>query len=66
MAEEVSKLTSVKIIKKNYIDLKKKMLYSDMTFQKFVNRSIDLYIKDEEYRNKINEHIIKDIKTSKF
>lgn len=66
MKFEQSKLTSVKIIKKNYNDLKKKMLYNDMTLQKFVNRAIDLYLKDEDFRNKIDNHETEGVKNSKY
>lgn len=60
------KLTSVKIIKKNYSDFKKKITNSDITLQKFVNRAIDLYIKQDEFRNMIDNHETTGAKNSKY
>lgn len=60
------KLTSVKIIKKNYSDFKKKITNSDITLQKFVNRAIDLYIKQDDFRNMIDNHETTGAKNSKY
>jgi hypothetical protein len=61
-----SKLTSVKIVKKNYSNFKKITSDSDFTFQKFVNRALDLYLSNSEIFNKINNHETCGIKNSKF
>lgn len=66
MAIEHTKLTSVKIIKRNYADFKKKILNMNLTLQKFVNRAIELYLKDEDFRNKIDSHETEGVKNSKY
>jgi len=49
-----TKLTSVKILNELYEKFKKEN--SDITLQKLVNRSMDLYLKDENYKKLITEH----------
>ena len=49
------KLTSVKILKELYKNFKTTAVESEFTLQKLVNRSMDLYVHDEEFRNQINE-----------
>jgi len=66
MREDLTKLTSVKIIKKNYLEFKKSTLNLDLTFQKFVNRAVDLYLRDSDFRVKINGHETNGVKNSKF
>lgn len=66
MSDTNIKLTSVKIIKKNYSDFKKKITNSDITLQKFVNRAIDLYIKQDDFRNMIDNHETTGAKNSKY
>lgn len=61
-----TKLTSVKILKSNYADFKKRIFGVNITLQKFVNRAIELYLKDEDFRNKIDNHETGGIKNSKF
>lgn len=51
---DITKLTSVKILEELYNKFKEQD--SEMTLQKLVNRSMDLYLKDEEYRKLITEH----------
>ena len=51
-----SKLTSVKILKSLYNDFKIMSINSDMTLQKFTNRSIYLYLNDKKFRNNIDEN----------
>jgi hypothetical protein len=51
-----TKLTSVNIIDGLYKKFKIKSIEESINLQKVVNRSLDLYIKDEEFRNKINAH----------
>lgn len=48
------KLTSVHILDDVYKKFKIKSIDGDINLQKFVNRSLDLYVKDEAFRNKIN------------
>ena len=66
MDNSESKLTSVKIIDKNYKDFKRLTIDSDITLQKIINRSIDLYLKDHDFRNKINLHNTCGMENSKF
>ena len=50
------KLTSVKIIDELYKKCKSKQIEHDFSLQKLVNRSLDLFVYDEEARNKIIGH----------
>ena len=54
MAE--TKLTTVKIIKGIYSKFKRLSFDSNITLQKLVNRSVNKYIEDEDFRNEINEY----------
>ena len=65
MRNEV-KLTSVNILKDVYIDFKKKTIDTDMTLQKIVNRTIDLYLKNNDFKDSINKHETLGLKSSKF
>ena len=56
------KLTSVKIVKDIYNQFKHVSFDENLNLQKLVNRSILLYINDEDFREKINEFI--DLKES--
>lgn len=49
------KLTTVKIFDDRYHKFKEKNLDGNMTLQKLVNRSLTLYLNDEEYRKMIDE-----------
>ena len=53
-----TKLTSVKIISELYSKFKVEAMKSEFTLQKLVNRSIDLYVADDDFRNKIHGRII--------
>lgn len=66
MERDLTKLTSVKIIKKNYLEFKKTTINTDLTLQKFVNRAIDLYMRDSDFRDKVNSHSTNGIKNSKY
>ena len=48
-----SKLTSVKILEDLYKRFKATTVNTKMTLQKLTNRSIDLYLTDENYKNKL-------------
>jgi hypothetical protein len=54
--EKNTKLTSVKILKDLYLQFKKVTLDEKITLQQFVNRSLNLYIVDEEFKKKINDY----------
>ena len=51
-----SKLTSVKILEQLYKRFKSTTVNTKMTLQKLTNRSIDLYLTDDGFQNKIEEH----------
>ncbi len=51
-----TKLTSVKIIADLYKKFKGIALNEEFTLQKLVNRSMDKYLKDEEYKKSIVEY----------
>ena len=51
-----SKLTSVKILEDLYKRFKAATVNTKMTLQKLTNRSIDLYLIDENYKNTVETH----------
>ena len=51
-----TKLTSVKILRELYRNFKVKTLDDEFTLQKLVNRSMDLYILDSKFKNKIKNY----------
>ena len=51
-----SKLTSVKILEDLYKRFKSTTVNTKMTLQKLTNRSIDLYLTDENYKNTIETY----------
>ena len=51
-----SKLTSVKILEDLYKRFKATTVNTKMTLQKLTNRSIDLYLMDENYKNKLETY----------
>ena len=51
-----SKLTSVKILEDLYKRFKVTTVNTKMTLQKLTNRSIDLYLTDDNYKNKLETH----------
>ena len=51
-----SKLTSVKILEDLYKRFKSTTVNTKMTLQKLTNRSIDLYLTDDIYKNKLETH----------
>ena len=53
---EKSKLTSVKILEDLYKRFKSATVNTKMTLQKLTNRSIDLYLTDENYKNTVETH----------
>ena len=53
---ENTKLTSVKLLKSLYKRFKSATINTSMTLQKLTNRSIDLYLTDEDFKEKIELH----------
>jgi predicted DNA-binding protein len=53
---ENTKLTSVKLLKSLYERFKSVTINTSMTLQKLTNRSIDLYLTDEDFKEKIELH----------
>ena len=51
-----SKLTSLKILEDLYRRFKQTTVNTKMTLQKLTNRSIDLYLTDENYKNIVETH----------
>lgn len=51
-----TKLTSVKILKNLYTQFRKATIDEKITLQQFVNRSLNLYIVEDEFKKKINEY----------
>ena len=51
-----TKLTSVKLLKSLYERFKSATINTSMTLQKLTNRSIDLYLTDEDFKEKIERH----------
>ena len=51
-----SKLTSVKILEDLYKRFKSTTVNTKMTLQKLTNRSINLYLTDENYKNTVETH----------
>ena len=49
------KLTSVKLLKDLYKKFKLSTLDDDFTLQKLVNRSMDLYVHNQDFQRQINE-----------
>ena len=56
MVMNKSKLTSVKILEDLYKRFKVTTVNTKMTLQKLTNRSIDLYLTDEQYKQKLETH----------
>ncbi len=51
-----SKLTSVKILEDLYKRFKSTTVNTKMTLQKLTNRSINLYLTDEQYKQNLEKH----------
>ncbi len=50
------KLTSVKILTALYKNFKSEAVSNEFTLQKLVNRSMDLYVLDEDFKQKIHSY----------
>lgn len=64
--ENNTKLTSVKILKDVYSNFKQVSFDSDVTLQKLVNRTIERYVHDKEFRQEMNEYVKLQISGSQF
>ena len=64
MAE--TKLNTVKLLKNVYSKFKGLSFESDITLQKLVNRAVDKYIEDSEFRSEINEYTLLEASGSQF
>jgi hypothetical protein len=51
-----TRLTTVKIVKDVYSKFKRISFDSNITLQKLVNRSVNKYIEDENFRDEINNY----------
>ena len=51
-----SQLTSVKIIESLYNQFKKTSIGTDMTLQKLTNRCVDLYLKDNTFKELVDSN----------
>ena len=61
------KLTTVKVIRELYDeDFKIATIKSGINFQKLVNRTLDLYVKNEKFRTQVNNHKELQISGSQF
>jgi hypothetical protein len=63
---ENTKLTTVKILKDVYSSFKKVSFDSDVTLQKLVNRTVERYVKDKEFRNEMNQYLNLQISGSQY
>ena len=61
-----TKLTSVKILENLYNNFKIRTVSNDMTLQKLTNRCINLYVTDNEFRDKIETNDDLSISGSSF
>ena len=66
MTQENTKLTTVKILKDVYSSFKKVSFNSDVTLQKLVNRTVERYVNDEEFRKEMNDYAKLQISGSQF
>ena len=64
--ENNTKLTSVKILKDVYSNFKQVSFESDVTLQKLVNRTVERYVHDVEFRQEMNEYLKLQISGSQF
>ena len=61
------KLTTVKVIRELYDeDFKMATIKGGVNFQKLVNRTLDLYVKNEKFRTQVNDHKELQVSGSQF
>ena len=56
MASKNLRLTSVKIVDHLFDEFKVSSIRHKFNLQKLVNRSVHLYLEDEEFRKKVHNH----------
>ena len=61
-----TKLTTVKILKGVYSNFKQVSFESDVTLQKLVNRTVERYVSDNDFREEMNEYLKLQISGSQF
>jgi hypothetical protein len=61
-----TKLTSIKILKDVYSSFKQVSFDSEITLQKLVNRTVERYVTDGEFRNEMNEYLKLQISGSQY
>tara|TARA_Y100000816_G_scaffold278537_1_gene249814 strand:- start:1088 stop:1282 length:195 start_codon:yes stop_codon:yes gene_type:complete len=61
-----TKLTTVKILKNVYSKFKRLSFESDITLQKLVNRAVDKYVEDEDFRKEINDYTLLEVSGSQY
>jgi len=61
-----TKLTTVKLFKGVYSNFKRVSFDSDVTLQKLVNRTVERYVTDEEFRKEMNEYLKLQVSGSQF
>lgn len=61
-----TKLTSIKILKDVYSTFKQVSFDSELTLQKLVNRTVERYVTDEEFRKEMNEYLKLQISGSQY
>lgn len=67
MSKAKTKLTTVNVIEDTYKQFRVSTIEADgVNFQKLVNRSLDLYITNEDFRNLIDKHDVLAISGSRF
>ena len=64
--EKKTKITSVRIISDLYKRFRGVALNEEFTLQKLVNRSMDKYLRDEEYKKSIVEYDNLQVSGSRF
>jgi len=61
-----TKLTTVKLIKSFYSNFKRVSFESDVTLQKLVNRTVERYVTDADFRQEMNEYLKLQVSGSQF
>ena len=61
-----TKLTTVKILKYVYSKFKRLSFESDITLQKLVNRAVDKYVEDDDFRKEINDYTLLEVSGSQY
>ena len=65
-SDDNTKLTSIKLLKDVYSSFKKVSFDSDITLQKLVNRTVERYVTDEEFRKEMNEYLRLQVSGSQY